>query len=485
MKRSICVLSLVFYSFLFSQPVYVDLSEERNSGKQESISASGPAIVDINSTIKVKIRTADVEEAMLLYQGIPSSASGLKTLRTLNEVLLSEKDIMDLLNEDIVTGNKGKLAGLKSDLYEHIEQNDSVLYEELNSPRVDELSREFTKDGKPHIAFVIHYLNEKADSMRQSFLEEMGLDIGRDSSQLVFFRLGAFLKNRNGGRAIHVENFDEIDKGPYAKRKSFFGKPLGEEETAALKQNQILADSLQASFLQSELSLAEGLKIKANNLFPSRDAFKQLREDLTLAVKEIKNTPKEEKEEGENPKESAIVSRLAQLELDDIRSYYESMTSAYEKINVDFGQQEPIDTEILLNLLSQIKSRVEKSYSSFQLTKKEADNADQKYPRMDTVAQSFDAFKTAVIKDVSTLRGVLTRMNAVLSVFKRPSLDTEKFSKKVKRFTIGDIPETGYIELRYIGERKSGDELLIKAVLEKGNEDDPEQKEIYRRYVCH
>ena len=42
------------------------------------------------------------------------------------------------------------------------------------------------------------------------------------------------------------------------------------------------------------------------------------------------------------------------------------------------------------------------------------------------------------------------------------------------------------IELRYIGERRTGDEILIKAVLEKGNDPNAkgfENKELYRRYI--
>jgi len=56
----------------------------------------------------------------------------------------------------------------------------------------------------------------------------------------------------------------------------------------------------------------------------------------------------------------------------------------------------------------------------------------------------------------------------------------------VLRFTAGSIPLTGLIELKYIGERKAGDEILIKAVLERGKKAGNrnfEQKTLLRRYV--
>ena len=89
-------------------------------------------------------------------------------------------------------------------------------------------------------------------------------------------------------------------------------------------------------------------------------------------------------------------------------------------------------------------------------------------------------------KDVNSVRSYLNTARSVVSTFRKSYLKSEAFSEQVKRFTAGNLPEEGYIELKYIGRRGIGDEILIKATLERGR--DPrnanfESRELYRRYL--
>lgn len=462
---------------LYAQPEFVTLIEERASGKLDTMFADEPAIVDINSIIRLKIELTEVEEALFGFQGISSSDTRLKSLRTLNDILRYENQILDLLESDLRDKqNFFTLVELENSVYDLIDKN-PALADEVDSEPVQEEYRKYSEDGKnPYILFLLQYLEAKADEIRATFLQELGVD--NDSADLVFFRLGAFLKSRTGGRAIHVEHFDDIDKGPYTEKKSFFGKPLGEEEIAALRENKSLVDSLTVNFTQSQLSIGQTIKAKSQNLFPSRAKYRELRSTVKLAVDNIKEET--QATQTDSTSTPVLLDKITQLGLDDVATFYTSFSSQFEQIGLGVEKQNPLQVEYLLGVLTSIENVVDAPDITF-LEKPEEGNVVSS--NLTEVKNSFVSYKEAVKKDVSDLRSFLNSVVSVLNVFKKPYLESEKFSEKVKRFTAGNIPETGYIELRYIGERKKGDEILIKAVLQKGIDEEPEEREVFRRYI--
>lgn len=459
---------------LYGQGEFVSLGEERASGKSESMPSTGPAIVDINSIIRLTINIDEVEEALFGFQGISASDKRLKTLKTLNKVLYFENQILELLDSDLTDEeNFYGLTSLEDSVYTLID-DDIELAAELDSEAADDMYYAFQAEGQnSYILFLLQYLENKADGIRASFLKELGVD--SDSAELVFFRLGAFLKNKSGGRAIHVEHFDDIDKGPYSEKKTFFGKALGEEEVAALKENKSLADSLKANFDQSQLSIGETIRAKSKDLFPSREKYRELRSTVKLAIDNIKVEAQED-----SASTSVLLDRISGLGLDDVATFYSSFASQFGQMDKGIGRQNPLEIESLYGLLKSIEDVVDAPDISLL---ENAEETSAFSSNLTAVKNSFSSYKEAVKKDVSDLRSFLNSVSSILNVFKKPYLESEKFSERVKRFTAGNIPETGYIELRYIGERKAGDEILIKAVLQKGKDTNPEEREVYRRYV--
>ena len=84
------LLSIFFWSIIgtasLSAQSIISLSEESTSGKyQGDLPETGPAIVDINSIIRIQVDVATLEEEMFRFQGSKSTDSRLKRLRKLNE----------------------------------------------------------------------------------------------------------------------------------------------------------------------------------------------------------------------------------------------------------------------------------------------------------------------------------------------------------------------------------------------------------------
>lgn len=472
---------------IFAQKDFVTIIEERQSGKPDTIESSEPAIVDINSVIRLSINLAEVEKELFQFQGVSSSDSRLEMLRELNELLAFEDEIMDLLASDLSDPeNFYKLNNLILDfLGKVMDPNGKYpdLSKELISAPVTAMGREFKNNGeKTEVEWVFHYLETKADTLRQTFLKELGISTSADSASLVFFRLGAFIKNRSGGRAIHVANFDNIDQGPYSKRKNMIGNPLSPEESDALEKHKSLADSLKVNFFQSRTSIIDGLKAEAKNLFSAtKTSVKTLQTDTDSAIQEFEN-----KKQVDTAYADAIkVASIPRVTIQDVAEFYESFSQSFNENTLNFSA-ESFDGEGLLTILGQIEKALEISEKSFNasLSGYKQEHPDKGIEKLDGIEKSFSTYKRAARRDISGLKSFLNNIRSLLNVFKKPYLESEKFSEKVKRFTAGNIPKTGFIELRYIPERKPGDEILIKAVLQRGNKADAEELELYRRYVA-
>ena len=477
-RLTLCVLICFLFKTAISQQ-YIQLNEERLSGKSIAIPAEGPAIIDINSIIKIKVDRTSVERRMFNIQGIASSDERLAQLQRLNDLLKTENQIMLLLDGRQLTGDdRMALNKFKIALYEDI-LTDESLAAELESDRVEELADNF--EG-PYIAFVIDYLNQKADSLRQNILQDLGLNMQSDSAALVYFRLGAFIKNKQGGRAVHVENFDDLDQGPFVDTKDFFGQPLGPAEREALDEQKEIGHNLRKSFEDNTSKLSETIKVKAKELFSANQAFDTLRTVRTETLQEFRQDEKKYKE-------AITVVQASQPEMDRVSNLYGSVAAVFNELS---GRLSPevIAEGRFFRVLDELESAVNDAYNSFisrsvaykTNPQSEADAIES----LDQVGNSYKQYTSAVEKDLKGARDLLDNFRSVLNIFRKPYLDSEAFSEKVNRFTYGGIPEDGVIELRYIGERRTGDEILIKAVLEKGNNPDAkgfEKTEIYRRYI--
>ena len=79
-KLTLCILFCLITVASFSQ-TYIQLNEERLSGKTIPIPATGPAIIDINSIIRIQVDRSEVERKMFSLQGVASSDERLDQLQ--------------------------------------------------------------------------------------------------------------------------------------------------------------------------------------------------------------------------------------------------------------------------------------------------------------------------------------------------------------------------------------------------------------------
>ncbi|MFM9949477.1 MAG: hypothetical protein ACKV1O_16185 [Saprospiraceae bacterium] len=466
------------------------LMEESTSGKyMDTLPQTGPAIVDINSILHIKIDLAALEDEMFRFQGISGSDIRLQKLKEFNTLLQNQNEILKLINEKFSGSTTPTLADYKelatqSDfILDGLETNlDDDLWDELTSPDMEQQFRSF--DG-PYIVFVINFLAEKAQLLRESLTEQLNVNGEADSSLLIYFRLGAFIKNKSGGRPVHVENFDDISPDSYSEISSF-SAPLSDAEKKELNNTRLLNDSIQTNTGAATFSFKQLIKSRADKLFPSDTSRVRFKMVYTNKLTDLNRAPA--------TKPAARILVANELNLTRVDQFYTLATQTYQQFASGFPQAlingDSLDqtfdrfSQLVNNSLTQFKGDVNLyEQSGSRLSSGEPPPG---APDLNDVVSAYDSYAASINQDISGIKTLFSDIRSILDPFRKAYLDNEDFSDQVMRFTAGSIPPTGLIELKYIGERKAGDEILIKAVLERGKKEGNrnfEQKTLLRRYV--
>jgi len=467
------------------------LMEESTSGKyMDTLPQTGPAIVDINSTLHIKIDLAALEDEMFRFQGISGSDGRLQKLKEFNTLLRNQNTIISLINEKFsgsgtpTMQDYKKLAAETDGLLGELEKKlDIGLYEELsNSPEVVD---QFLNSDLPYILIVINFLEQKARDLRSELTEQLNVNGEADSSLLIYFRLGAFIKNKSGGRPVHVENFDEIAPDSYSEI-SRFSAPLSDGERNALIETSMLNDSLRGNTSNLIASFRQIVKSKINNLFPSdseRAKFKSVFNTTLFALNQSNAT-----------KPAARIMLENEMNLGRVEQFYTLATETYQQLAGNFPQG-LLSGDNLDQTFNQFSQLITSAFTKFKgdvsLYEQSgfaaaAGGTAPGAEDLDHVVSAYDTYVAAVQSDIDSIKSLFSFVRGILEPFRKSYLANEDFSDQILRFTAGSIPPVGLIELKYIGERKAGDEILIKAVLErgkKGGNRNFEQKPLLRRYV--
>ncbi|MEM6696919.1 MAG: hypothetical protein AAF599_00885 [Bacteroidota bacterium] len=491
MKKTILFLFFICgIQCLFAQSInstLITLVEESTTGKyKDTIPYDGAAIVDINSRILVKVNIAELEDQMFRFQGIAAKDERLKKLRKLNNLMRNQNEILSLLNDKFSADNKlsakltdyQQLATLVDDLLDEIEADDD-LYNIIDNPETD---RRYNREGGTFALLVFDILGEQAQALREDLLQELAVDGSIDSALVVNFRLGAFIKNKSGGRPVHIENFDDLTSDEYIEI-SRFGAPLSEEEEEALFRNKDLRDSLELNMNSLTGNMKSTIKAKMNNLFPSDSSKIKLREvyqtSLSLLTRDTETRP------------AAQVLLENELNLERVNRLYSFATENFESF-VGVFPKKLLEGDSYYQSFERFGSLVQNAYDAFHSDVNaygSSNSFGSNIPGLDQlnlVDNTYNAYNNGVQRDILGIQQLVQEIGRLLNPFRKSYVENEEFTEAVRRFTVGKIPSDGYIELKGIGERRAGDEILLRALIERGQDKanpNYEYREIYRRYL--
>lgn len=468
----------------YAQGEFIQLTERNSSGKKRvEILQEGISIVDVNSTIELSLNLKEIEREILLYQGLSPEDSNLLKLQRLNEILEAEIAITAHMNSNLSKhlANPDSqllyftiLNRLGIDLLDEIELDESLV-DELDTP---ERERAFLAFNGGYFEFLISFVHEKAEELRGEILENLGLS-GADSAFQVYFRLGAFLRDRDGGRPIHVENFDKYNRESY-QEIGRFGKPISPNERKELQRTAKLNNELGGNITQSFDNLKGVVKGYKKELFAFREKYRDLDSTYTSNLQLLRASPK--------TLPAADVLMNNSLGMNQVEALYATLFDQFDELarlfSADLSRsQRVIETlDQLERVVVNGYDRFEQDVSNFNSLSQE--NAGKEELRL--VSNQYKTYADTTQQNVGQIKQFIQKVRNAIRPFRKSYLENENFSDKVNRFQVGKIPATGLIELNYIGTIEPGDEILIKATLERGIDRENrnfEEKSLFRKVL--
>ncbi len=425
-------------------------------------------IADYESELHIRLVRAEIEERILVMQGASRSDERLESLRRLNQLLDMQIDIQSRVNDLIRLDQAGdekpfdkiqELSKLENTVFNMI-LADPVLTEKVLEREEDYLTRAAADPTATYITYTFEVLEEEATRLRQAFLTDLGLDQNTDSSLLVFFRLGAFVRNKQGGYPIHIENFDTYSPQEY-RQSSIFSQPVSEEEKKALSENAEAGRRLKEELQTGQIRIQELFQAQPDP-FPSQSTYQQLKELInrqTLAI-------------GADSSARNILLQ-ANLDLQNVTLTYSVIKDAYQTVTFGFT---PGATPVrqLQTGLSNMQAFVYTAYRqydqalrSYSQSVGSTSGRQANLEALSEVDVAFAEYRNKVKEDVSQLSNLLSKALGLLNPLKRNTLDSEAFTEQVKRFTIGNLPVEGIITVKTSGTRP-GEDIVIRAVLQRG-----------------
>ncbi len=403
------------------------------------IQPGGLPIVDINSQIEIRPDVAAIQAVgQARFPAYFKDKLLREKLETINDALGNQQRILELTKQ-WTEGLDVRLNLLDQlEIYLQKVVDDPALSDDFNRYNEEYFARFITDPKRPdRLLYSLGRFNEQ--------LEIISTELAKlKTASQIQFSIAAFRRDASGGARIHVENFDEFENGEYFPVNRWVTS-LSDRDRDQLDKYEKLANGINANARQ----VLDAYKEKLLQSFPSIDCVQRIRPELDAAIQSLSGDLKASLEKFRDGETGQIVPLFSNLKQD---------------LNSWAPTQNP-------NWQSRLSTM---------------------FVRLDTISHRFDA----AVGDTSTLKANrhLMEVNACLKqtlrdfqfiqglaqrfpydYLNKVALKSEDLAAEIRAFNLGDIPPMGIINLEYTGQRKSGDEILIKAVFRLPNDSTSER----------
>lgn len=412
-----------------------------------------PGIVDINSTIKIKLNQ-DSLATKLAFLSDSSEAEGLAQLiKELNILLENQIEILKLIQID-----RKKHGSFEEQL--KILDNYSTymdkFYEELkNYPEIyNEVNRLFgeyfqlkgTLDSKKYPnpqSYILQNLGNQVMDLQNELKTSPTL------RQYKIVLLG-FLHTKKERIRVHIENFDRYSIGEFYQVEQFV-TTFSEEQIHNFQRTQELANGLNRMLDRDfddlkELVYGEFSSIPCiKDLLGSADSLFKQRDELFAANRDL------------------AVSYLDQIQtqMTDIMDYVADIqefnnTIASVTILDVFNQRQGE----LIEKVTSLQEKVDALWDQLP--------EDLKSPNEPLLMfkNQLDECIVAVQNDIEKIKQLYAWVQNLVKPFKNAAISAGEIGEEVLRYSIGTLPDEGFIDLRYTGKRENTDQLEVKLIVE-------------------
>ncbi|MDN3493546.1 hypothetical protein [Winogradskyella bathintestinalis] len=427
-------ITLVLFSIYTTANCQIITVSESYKGDKRVVEIDKAQIIEINSTLEIQVS----KEKLLLaiksqFPQLNETVELESQLIRLQQALRNQSAVISILENQMPSAEEQKTFFEIMDGFLTEVQSDPIL-----SSRYEELSAEFFTNE----AFV------RGNSLESYIISNLNNDISTIKAELKTIETNqynvsvvAYKKDVSGGDRVHIQNYDTYSNRDFFTVERWVTSLSAEDQ----QQLEALAEIAKENN-EREFQLFQTLKAKLIDEFGSLScviAFKNNSIDLIQNMELNDVIPVEIK-----VKISALQSAIHQFE------------TLYQILKTDLRQWN-------IGVLLQIKNRalsvvdslknIDTNISDFKTLLSQTDLAADFSPLLNEFNTCYIEVQTNIKKlenGISLLFGLQTNYIANKSI-----------GDEVLSFSLDNLPDKGFINLKDTGKRQNGDELLIEAIL--------------------
>ena len=436
MKTTIKTLVLAIFCiipFLVASQV-IDITET-NRDKSLEIHPQGKQIIDINSRLELTLSKEKLIAA--IESRFPQFARPLQLnqqIEQLGQALADQEMILATLDNQVQNIQTQAAFFESMDNFLTLTQNNEVLeqrHEELSGAY---FSSESLQNEMSMEAYIFGNLTEDLSAFQEELAQA---DADKYTISLV-----AFKRDKQGGDRVHIENFDTYTEREYVTIPRWV-TTLNDDQRQQLEE---LAKKAEENNKKT-ISIFEGLKAWFLENFKSADCFKVQFSEIKAFV----NDP-----EVANQLTQSVKSAATKL-INELEAY----VVLIDLFKTNFGGLTITSPFAISDQFSSIITQ----FSAVRINLQTLDAELANIAALVTRAQGLMVGVQSCIKQFDSDLEKLQRAWLVMASQQKRYIQNKAIGKEVLKFSLDDLPEKGYINLKGTGSRRNGDELLVELLL--------------------
>ncbi|CAH8289640.1 hypothetical protein EV196_107227 [Mariniflexile fucanivorans] len=442
--KRISTFALVCFTIGIQAQIITVIENDKN--EKRTISLTDKQIVDINCSLEIQLSKLQLLDA--IHQQFPELKQHIELesqLIKLQQALRNQSAVISILEKQLATASEQAtffeiMDGFLSDI-----QNDPLLNERYNDLMTDFFNPETFVPGTVPEPYIFSNLNNDMLQIEQ--------ELASMETEKYTISLLAFKRDASGGDRVHIQNYDTYTNRDYVTIARWVTSLSSDQK----QQLEALNDIAKQNNLK-KINVFNELKIRLLNEFKSISCIKEFKNNSIEFVNNIQLNELVPTE---------VKNKIEQLNL--LISRFETL---FQLLKTDMEQWQ-------INLLFDIKNEVETIISHLKTIDTNFSdvttliNQTRLKTKFMPLVSEFNTCYATINKDFETIKqGAALLFNLQNNYIANKAIGTE-----VLAFSLDNLPDTGYINLKGTGQRKNGDELLIELVLRlpATNENTPEQ----------
>ncbi len=408
---------------------------ENDRGEQRQINKQGAQIIDINSRLEVSLSKQAILEAVKLQLPQFKKQTDIdEQIVAIRDVLQNQNTILKILQQEVASPSEQKLFfNLMLNALDQIESNPKL------EERFEVLSEAYFSsnqqlDGGSLEAFIFSNFNN--DILK---LNEQLKTVDKET---YFVSLVAFKKDKLGGDRVHVKNFDTFTELEYVTIERWV-------TSLSDTQKQQLAELGEIAQANNQLAVNVFQELKALIIkeFPSITCLTQLKNSLLKFIND--------------PQLNVDITVQQKTDITNAIGLLKKYETLLETLKTDISNWQittPFTIGNLVNSLIQDLEAIKLDIGD--LLPKMALNSNITAQVQPLIAE----FNTCY----ATLKDAIGQLKVGIELLfnkQENYIASKTIGDEVIAFSLDNLPETGFVNLKGTGQRANGDQLLLEVIL--------------------